>query len=232
MKFNLPNIGTEEEPIETDIIGSYTDGKPFKFTVTWKLQQKGEVISKNEDGTENAYEGESEIFESVEIGKIIPEDWEFTKSSTSVVIYSNAPKLADTYEPLKSYLSPRLIISSDMYKDIQTHIQCTKLDLIEQTMHYTGKTWAYKGINGYTNEGNELYYEIPVTVNYKTKNPNYSGDSTEEGPEIDEFIHYSATQVFKIQCIPDKSMQRFRELYSQECEPKESEYRALLQNNT
>ena len=238
MKFNLRNIGTDENPIETNILGSYSDGKAFEFTASWSLQQKGEVIGKNSDGSDILFSGETEIFESVEVGDIIPVDWEFTKNSTSVVIHSSNPKLADTYEPMKSYLSPRLIISSDMYKDIQNHVQCTKQDLIEQTMHYTGKTWAYKGINGYTNDGNELYYEIPITVNYKTKNPNYTGNTTKvensetetEAEKVEEFIHHKATQVFRIQCIPVKTMQRFRELYAQECDPKESEYKSLLEN--
>ena len=224
MKFNLPSIGTDTDPKYTDIIGSYTDGKAFKIIASWELYTKGQSIGTNSDGSEIKYEGETEIFESVEIGTIIPIDWEFTKRTGSLTIFSNNPKLADSYEPIKSYLSPRLIISSDMYKDIQNHTQCTKQDLIEQTMHYTGKTWAYKGLNGYTNDGFELYYEIPVTVNYKTKS------TISKDPKADEqgFLHHKATQIFKIQCIPDKSVQRFKELYTQECSPKESEYRTNL----
>ena len=210
---------------ETNLLGSYTDGKAFKFTISWNLYKKDEVIGTNQDGSEIRYNGETEIFENVEIGDIIPKDWEFTKSSSSLTIFSNNPKLADNYNPIKSYLSPRLIISSDMYKDIQNHTQCTKQDLIEQIMHYTGKTWAYKGINGYTNDGFELYYEIPVTVNYKTKSITSNSKADEQG-----FLHHKATQVYRIQCIPDKSVQRFKELYAQECTSKEAEYRNLLQD--
>lgn len=217
MKWILPVID-EETGETTDFLGSYTDGKPFSFSLSWHLYKNGESL-----GNDQKYDGQTETFVEAGHGDIIPVDWNFDFTTTGVRIWSNNPTLADKYEPVKSYMSHRLVITGDMYKSISEHTPCTKKDLQEQTMHYTGKTWAFMGINGYTLDGYSLIYNIPLWVKYKTQVSTGTGIGI--GGSKSEYKEVTSTQIIKIQCIPDKSMARFRELYAQECTPQETDFR-------
>lgn len=188
------------------LLGSYTDTSGFEFEVRWDLTPP------TPDGNAPNYTHEfknARISGVPDIGIIV------SKTDNSINLKASNPKTVDAVEPMKSYVSHRLILSDDMYYNISTHTPITKSQFAEQIMHYTGKSWIYKGLNAYAKDGYTFYIDFTVTVEYIKE---YTS-STKEPENI------ITSKAFKIQVNPNYSYTEFKKRYAEYCEPEEEAFR-------
>lgn len=198
-----------------EYLGSYTDRKAFRFEIPFSVTN---IVDSN--GTITKYRE----FQNLEIQEDkIPQNPEIIKSNNLIIIQCNNPLAVDTYASVKDYVSRGFIITPDMYCDISTHIPLTLEVFKQQVMHYTGKSWCYKGLNGYTRDGGKFYFNFGISVNIK--------EYTKKGNEIDEdSVNYiTDTRNFKILCNPDYSFTEFKNRYKEYCESAETEFKNALQ---
>lgn len=193
-----------------ELLGSYTDTYGFEFEVRWDITPP--------PTTDNTSPGYTTKFKSASITGIPDISIQVTKGDNFINLKSSRPQTIDTVEPMASYISHRLILSGDMYYNISTHTPITKAQFKEQIMHYTGKSWIYKGLNAYTKDGFTFCIAFTVTVEYIKE---YSSSLKE--PE-----NIITSKTFKIQVNPNYSYTEFKKRYAQYCEPEETAFRDSL----
>lgn len=192
------------------LLGSYTDTFAFEFEVRWDIKPP-----QQSDGSQPGY---TTKFVSATISGVPDIGIRITRGENFINLKSQKPQTIDTVEPMASYVSHRLVLSGDMYYNISTHTPITKEQFAEQIMHYTGKSWVFKGLNAYTKDGFTYCIEFTVTVEYIKE---YTSSLKE--PE-----NIIASKTFKIQVNPNYSYTEFKKRYAQYCEPEESEFKTSL----
>ena len=219
-------------------VSSFTDSQAFSTSFGFELyKNRGTYEVKNKDGTTTTETDTKpdEIFESIEVSGI-PDGSEFSYVYNDFVgtgtISSSSPTPVDQYTLTKDYVSPRLVITSDMYVSLLDLNPCTEQTLREQIMHYTGKSWAYKGLLAYQTDGNTLTFDILAKVKYKIK----TGTKTETDPETGDVIKtedtyslHEESKTYSLVCQANASAEQFKKLYKENCTPIEEQYR--VQNN-
>lgn len=198
---------------------SYIDSNAFNFVVTWEFESS----SSSSDSSSSKI---VEEFESVEIDTSeLPPNTQITKESTKLTLTNTNPGFADEFSLTKDYVSHRLIISSDMYADIDNLTPCTKKDITNSQMHYTGKSWPYRGLIAYNADGFSLKFNFEVLVKYKRSVDGKYDVDTQNKTKI-----YEKSQVFSIECKSNADYTQFIKLYKSICIPKEQALRLKLLN--
>lgn len=196
-----------------ELLGSFTDTYAFEFWLGWDITPP---VPGN--GSVQIYRR----FVSAEIeNDKVPREAQITQSEGTkgeIHIKSISSPAVDSYAPIGQYISHSLIISSDMYKDIATHRKITKDEFAEQVMHYTGKSWVYKGLNAYVRDGYKYYFEFKVSVIYEES-------KTQDFKDYETKIN---TRTFKILCNSNYNYIEFKKRYAKYCEPNENDYRISL----
>lgn len=78
------------------------------------------------------------------------------------------PTDVDTYHPqVKDYLSPSFQLQGDEWKEMymDEYVKATIADIKDSPMHYTGKTWPYRGVRGLYLNGGQLLFTFNVILN-------------------------------------------------------------------
>ena len=194
-------------------LGSYTDTYAFDFTLSWDI-----TPIKNADGSDPGYTTE---FKSAEITTDLPPSTIITKSNASINLKCSEPECADECNDIGKYISYRFIRSSDMYKDISTHTQITTSEFQNQVMHYTGKSWVYKGLNANYLDGKTFYFYADVIVSYYKK----SGSTPSKDDEEDKGELITKNRKFLIECAPLLDYKEFKKRYAKYCEDDEEAFR-------
>lgn len=186
-------------------LGKFTNFSSFEFQCGWNL-----TIPTGENETKTYTLLDYEVS-----NEVLPPNAVVTKGSSFVNVKCQSPENVDLWHSVGSYISPRFVLSSDMYYSISVHTPISREEFAKQPMHYTGKSWTSKGINAYTIDGYIPYAGFRVQVRYYLPT------------EKDKIL--TSTRDFKIQVEPLMTWQEFKRQYALYCESEESEFR--LQQN-
>lgn len=124
----------------------------YTHTIRWQFDSNEEFIS-------------ARIIDDSETH--IPKGLLYTINNNSIVI-EGLPVDVDLYHPaVKTYLYSGFRLDGTEFKDDESDLKATIEDIMEQYMHYTGKSWCNKGIAGYYADNHTLIFNFTVEVNYK-----------------------------------------------------------------
>lgn len=176
-------------------LGKFTDTYSFTFTGKFNLNYWTAV-----DGNDNHPTNTFVAFRTD--SSKAPKNTTITCNNSNTITITNAGGISvdEYHDSVKEYVSPCFVVSSDMYATSTNLTKCTINEFKTQVMHYTGKSWNYKGINAYYRDGHRLYFDIPVYVDYKSSN---------YGSQI-----FTTSQTFRIECIPNYSPATFKRKYA------------------
>lgn len=173
-------------------LGQFTDTYGFTFTARFNLNYW--PFSYNTNHPTNTYK--SFTFDTTNA----PKNTTITCNGSTITFTNPGNISVDEYHSVGAYVSPYFAISSDMMVSPEILSPLTMGEFKSQVMHYTGKSWTYKGINAYYRDGHRLYFSIPISVQYTCSN---TGST----------IH-TTSQTFTIQCVPNYSPALFKRKYA------------------